>query len=152
MKATWNAFHLTQKSVLSSTSCWRPELKIAVSLVLLGREYLGCSQRKHAKIGVYITIASMVDLTALDKALFSTKKVYLFLFLNENIYCGYSLEVPRRGASIEYPQHMFFFWEIRKLFTWHPLLSRLERPELKIAFSLVLLDRREPTVRPKKTS
>ena len=30
-----------------------------------------------------------------------------FLFLNENICCGYSLEAPRRGTSNEYPQHMF---------------------------------------------
>ena len=30
-----------------------------------------------------------------------------FLFLNKNICCGYSLEVPRQGASNEYPQHMF---------------------------------------------
>ena len=30
-----------------------------------------------------------------------------FLFLDENICCGYSLEAPRRGASNEYPQHMF---------------------------------------------
>ena len=28
------------------------------------------------------------------------------LFLNENICCGYS-EAPRRGASNEYPQHMY---------------------------------------------
>ena len=30
-----------------------------------------------------------------------------FLFLEENICCGYSLEVPHQGASNEYPQHMF---------------------------------------------
>ena len=30
-----------------------------------------------------------------------------FLFLDENICCGYSLEAPHRGASNEYPQHMF---------------------------------------------
>ena len=30
-----------------------------------------------------------------------------FLFLSENICCGYSLEAPRWGASNEYPQHMF---------------------------------------------
>ena len=30
-----------------------------------------------------------------------------FLFLDENICCGYSLEAPRRGASNEYPQHTF---------------------------------------------
>ena len=29
-----------------------------------------------------------------------------FLFLYENIHCGYSLEAPRRGASNEYPQCM----------------------------------------------
>ena len=30
-----------------------------------------------------------------------------FLFLEENIRCVYSLEVPRWGTSNEYPQHMF---------------------------------------------
>ena len=35
------------------------------------------------------------------------RKIIVFLFLNENIYCGYSSEVPRWGASNEYPQHMF---------------------------------------------
>ena len=30
-----------------------------------------------------------------------------FLFLHENVCCGYSLEAPRRGASNEYPQHVF---------------------------------------------
>ena len=28
-------------------------------------------------------------------------------FLHENICCGYSLDVPHRGAPYEYPQHMF---------------------------------------------
>ena len=30
-----------------------------------------------------------------------------FLFLLQNIDCGYSLEPPRRGGSNEYPQSMF---------------------------------------------
>ena len=30
-----------------------------------------------------------------------------FLFLLQNIYCGYSLEPPRRGGSNVYPQSMF---------------------------------------------
>ena len=29
------------------------------------------------------------------------------MFLHKNICCGYSLEVPHRGTSNEYPQHMF---------------------------------------------
>ena len=36
--------------------------------------------------------------------------VYLFfLFLFQNIDCGYSLEPPRRGGSYEYSQSMFLF-------------------------------------------
>ena len=41
--------------------------------------------------------------------------VYLFfLFLLQNIDCGYSLEPPRRGGSNVYPQSMFGA-EIRKI-------------------------------------
>ena len=32
---------------------------------------------------------------------------YFFLFLLQNIDCGYSLEPPRRGGSNVYPQFMF---------------------------------------------
>ena len=35
------------------------------------------------------------------------------IFLYENICCGYSLEAPQRGASNEYPQHMFS-WRNKK--------------------------------------
>ena len=39
---------------------------------------------------------------ATDKVLFFIQKLLIsFLFLNENICCGYSLEVPRRGTSNE---------------------------------------------------
>ena len=34
-------------------------------------------------------------------------KIIFFLFLYENIYCGYSLEAPCQGASNEYTQHVF---------------------------------------------
>ena len=36
-----------------------------------------------------------------------------FLFIHKNIRCGYSLEAPCRGASNEYPQHMFL-WRKKK--------------------------------------
>ena len=39
--------------------------------------------------------------------------IIFFLFLHENICCRYSLEVPHRGASNEYPQHMFL-WRNKK--------------------------------------
>ena len=46
---------------------------------------------------------------ALDKMgfCFSPKILLFFSFLHKNICCGYSLEVPHRGASNEYPQHEF---------------------------------------------
>ena len=36
-----------------------------------------------------------------------SRKTTLFLYLQDNICCWYSLEAPRRGASNEYPQHTF---------------------------------------------
>ena len=41
-------------------------------------------------------------------------RLICFLFLRENICCEYSLEAPRRGASNEYPQHMFSWRNKRK--------------------------------------
>ena len=46
----------------------------------------------------------------------------VFLFLHENICCGYSLEAPRRGASNEYHK-ICFHGEIRKIFIWISHLS-----------------------------
>ena len=49
-------------------------------------------------------------------------QVTLFLFLQENICCGYSLEAPRWGASNEYQQHIFSWRNKKKyqyLFCWN---------------------------------
>ena len=51
------------------------------------------------------------------------KVLIFFLFLHKNICCGYSLEVPRQGASNEY-HNICFHGEIRKIFTGYPPLSR----------------------------
>ena len=59
---------------------------------------------------------------ATDKALFFIQKMLIsFLFLNKNICCGYTLEAPRRGASNEYPQHMFSSRN-KKNIMWIPTL------------------------------
>ena len=44
----------------------------------------------------------------------------IFLIFAQNIYCGYSLEPPRRGGSNEYPQYMFWakVWKISEFFIW----------------------------------
>ena len=46
--------------------------------------------------------------------------IIFFLFLLENIDCGYPLEPLRRGGSNEYPQSMFWaeLWKISEFFIW----------------------------------
>ena len=46
-----------------------------------------------------------------------------FLFLHENICCGYSLEPPRGGAANEYPQHMFPWKNKKKYYLDTPLID-----------------------------
>ena len=46
----------------------------------------------------------------------------------QNLYCGYSLELPRRGNSNEYPQHRFYNEYPQHRFLWrnkqnYPLIS-----------------------------
>ena len=57
-----------------------------------------------------------------------------FLFLHENICCGYSLEAPQRGASNEYPQHMFS-WRNKKKYQ-HFLVEKA--PYLKLSMNIAL--------------
>ena len=38
---------------------------------------------------------------------FQMKILNIFLFFDQNIDCGYTLEPPQRGGSNEYPQSMF---------------------------------------------
>ena len=45
--------------------------------------------------------------------------------LHENISSGYSFEVPHRGASNEYPQHMFSWRIRRKIMILISLLSKM---------------------------
>ena len=45
-------------------------------------------------------------------------QVNIFLISHENIHCGYSLEAPRRGASNEYPQHMFLWRNTKNINTF----------------------------------
>ena len=44
-----------------------------------------------------------------------------FLFLQNNIDCGYSLEPPHKGSSNKYPQFMFWaeIWKISEFFIWY---------------------------------
>ena len=49
-----------------------------------------------------------------------------FLFLDENICCGYSLEAPHRGASNEYPQHMFSSRNKKNIMWIPPLICSYE--------------------------
>ena len=44
----------------------------------------------------------------LGKTFSKKNSTSIFLFVHKNIGCGYSLEVPQRGASNAYPQYMFW--------------------------------------------
>ena len=69
---------------------------------------------------------------ASDKAFFFVKwKVLSIVLLSpQKRMLWYSLEVPHRGASNEYPQHMLL-WRNKKKKNWTPLLSIvLERKEI----------------------
>ena len=57
--------------------------------------------RKHIKL-------KQITLSQLQiRCFFHPKRAIYFLFPQENICLGYSLEGPRRGTSSEYPQCMF---------------------------------------------
>ena len=59
------------------------------------------SLRKHA----YSNILKIVQPKT---GKFPDKNYDIFLISAQNIDCRYSLELPRRGGSNEYPQSMFF--------------------------------------------
>ena len=60
-----------------------------------------------------------------------------FLFLDENICCGYSLEAPCRGASNEYPQHMFSLTNKKNIMWIPPLICSYE---LRMSSATILLN------------
>ena len=60
-------------------------------------------EKKREKIHIY----------SYRGAYFNKKSINIFLFLHENICCGYSLKAPNVGTSTEYPQYMFS-WRNKK--------------------------------------
>ena len=56
--------------------------------------------RKHA-------YSNILKILPPENENFQIKNSYIFHSSAQNIYCGYSLEPPRRGGSNEYPQSMF---------------------------------------------
>ena len=51
--------------------------------------------------------------------------IIFFLFLNENICCGYSLEAPPQGASNDYPEHKFSWRNKKTISTFRLTYLRL---------------------------
>ena len=58
------------------------------------------SLRKH-------TYSNIQKISSPKTENFQIKNPDIFHISDQNIYCGYSLEPPRRGGSNEYPQSMF---------------------------------------------
>ena len=51
--------------------------------------------------------------------IFSKKSFAIFLIFAQNTDCGYTLELPRRGGSNEYPQSMFWSKNKKNRYTPH---------------------------------
>ena len=67
-------------------------------------------------------ISNRASDVTLVKTYFSFIIVFIFfLFLHGNICCGYSLEVPHRGTSNEYPQHMLPWRNKKTVYVATPL-------------------------------
>ena len=82
-------------------------------VVLWGTEWGKSTLRQVHPAKTQIILGSVTT----NKALFFNQKLLIFfLFLHENICCGYSLEAPRQGTSNEYPQHMFSWRNIENIY------------------------------------
>ena len=68
---------------------------------VLAAFFLSGSLRKHA-------YSNILKISQPKPESFQIKKSDIFHISAQNIGCGYSLELPRRGGSNEYPQTMFF--------------------------------------------
>ena len=64
----------------------------------------------HCVVHIFLSSALKLfsrNFTTPDKTLFNKKTMDIFLISPQLTCCGYSLEVPQRGTSNEYPQHTF---------------------------------------------
>ena len=68
----------------------------------------------------YFKLAKPKSITADASPGKTVSRLIFFLFLYKNIRCGYSSELPRRGNSDEYPQHMFWWKNKKNINTFWP--------------------------------
>ena len=62
-----------------------------------------------------------------EVAFLQPKVPLFFLFLHENICCGYSLEVPLWGTSNEYTQHVFSWKNKKNTYLICPLRPKIKK-------------------------
>ena len=79
---------------------WFCKHVVHIKLKVPLRMHKMCALRKHA-------YPNTLKILPPKNGNFSHKKSDIFHISAQNIYCGYSLELPRRGGSNEYPQSMF---------------------------------------------
>ena len=68
--------------------------------ILIDEMFLFITKTRPCNIQRFLKLSKM--------KIFNRKILIFFLFLLQNIDCGYPLEPPRRGSSNEYPQSMFW--------------------------------------------
>ena len=80
-------------------------------------EMLVLLQQMYIDLGFVTKFKIEVSSDTHNPFFFNQRQLISFLFLQQNICCGYSLEVPHWGTSDEYPQHMLL-WRNKDIHTF----------------------------------
>ena len=87
---------------------WRPSIDLKSHLEVVALTYDLCLQASGLTSGKHVRVMLQPLKPHFYIAKLRYAGVYLFfLFLLQNIDCGYSLEPPQPGGSNVYPQSMF---------------------------------------------
>ena len=102
----WRATIIKPISTFSGTQIWDPKIQLT--------GHADCSFRSAAWSQSPMSGQADTSLYLGKKYgswkgafFFNQKELTFYLFLHKKICCGYSLEVPHRAATNEYPQHRF---------------------------------------------
>ena len=94
------------------------------NMYLISPSYLQLWFTKHNQYFQWSLSPLTIIATEMALFFFNHKILTFFLFLQENVCCGYSMKAPWRAAYNEYPQHMFLCRNTNNISTIvYPLLS-----------------------------
>ena len=84
----------------------------------------------------------MVKIHLSNQAL-PAQNLIFFSFLEDKICCGYTLEVPWRGASNECPPHMFSLRNKKNIHVYHSVVPMIDYNRKSFIRQQLIDDRRQ---------